>query len=451
MMQDTSMAYYDTAEGRTGITEGVIQGWRTAIRVNTVLNYHQNIARACQGNDDHDLMLTALRGLVAVDPGQYCFAVENLVRIDADDVRAQIRAAIEAATVAALGDIVAADPRRYAFAMRVLRHFGGATAREQARASLDAVFTGDAEDQALVLLDEAEAAYGRGEGIEAVAMTRRALSLCQDAVSYRPRTVIMVAGVLRRDNEEALRWCDLAAPHADDMFDVLHQKGFSFLLLNRQAEARRDLLASIALAPERMSSWYVLGQYYRLRFEEEPALECYWRVRNSTDPLRVWAGLMIGYTHLLHGRFKEALVICDAVGAEHPWMKWALIMRGIVHLRAGEIDAAARAIDDGRRGGPDTDRARVFSGLVKLARRQPVESLADFTGECGDFACHALPRLGRARAMLELNRPDEAMCLVTDAVREESQWIAVTLRLMGPLADALMPMLRTAGFVEPSE
>lgn len=448
MMQHTPMASCDTAEGRTGITEEGVQGWRDAIRVNTVLNYHQHMALAFQGDHDYVSMLAVLRGLVAVDPGQYWFAAENLARIDKDDVRVQIRAAVEAATVASLRKMVGADPGRYGFAMRVLRHFGGTMAREQARTSLDAVFTGDAKEQARALLDEAEAAHGCGEGAEAVALTRRALLRCQDAVSYRPRTVIMVAGELRRYNEEALRWCDLAAPYVDDMFDVLHQKGFSFLLLNRQDEARRDLLASIALAPERMSSWYVLGQYHRLRFEATSALECYWRVRNSTDPLRVWAGLMIGYTHLLHDRFQEALEICDAVRAEHPWMKWALIMRGVAHLRAGNLDAAEQAINEGRRDDPDTARARVFSGLVKLARHQPSESLADFTGECGDFACHALPRLGRARALLELNRPDEAMRLVTDAVREESQWIAVTLRLMGPSADALMPLLRTAGFVE---
>lgn len=450
MMQQTSMVSYDTAEGRTGFTEGVVQGWRDAIRVNTVLNYHQHMALAFQRDHDYASMLTALRELVAIDPGQYRFAAENLARIDKHDDRAQIRVAVEAATIASLRKMVGADPGRYGFAMRVIRYFGDAMAREQARTSLDAVFTGDAKEQAMALLDEAEAAYCCGEGAEAVALSRRALSRCEDAVSYRPRTVIMVAGVLRRDNEEALRWCDLAAPHADDMFDVLHQKGFSFLLLNRQVEARRDLLASIALAPERMSSWYVLGQYHRLRFEEEPALECYWRVRNSTHPLRVWAGLMIGYTHLLHGRLKEALDICDAVGAEHPWMKWALVMRGVAHLRAGNLDAAEQAINEGRCADPDTDRARVFSGLVKLARCQPSESLADFTGECGDFACHALPRLGRARAMLELNRLGEAMGLVADAVREESQWIAVTLRLMGPLAGALMPLLTTAGFVERS-
>lgn len=446
MMQHTSMASSDTGEDRTSIMEEAVQGWRDAIRVNTALDYHQHMARAFEGDHDHFSMQSALRGLVASDPGQFWFATEYIARVRREDVRAQIRAAIEAAAVTTLRDRVAADPDQYGFAMRVCRHFGGAVAREQARASLDTVFTGDPEHQAMVLLDEAEAAYCRGDKAEAVALTRRALSRCQDSVSYRPRTVIMVAGELRRDNEEALRWCDLAAPYADDMFDVLHQKGFSFLLLNRQAEARRDLLASIALAPDRMSSWYVMGQYHRLRFEEAPALECYWRVRNSTDPLRVWAGLMIGYTHLLHDRFEEALAICDAVRAEHPWMKWALVMRGVTLLRAGNLDAAEQAINEGRYDGPDTARARVFSGLVKLARRQPLEALTDFTGECGDFACHALPRLGRARALLDLQQAEEAKCLVTEAVRQESQWIAVTLRLMGSLADPLIPLLLTAGF-----
>lgn len=447
MMQHTPMASRDTGKGRMDFTEGAVQAWRDAIRVNTVLNYHQHMALAFESDHDHRSIQNALRELVSVDPGQFWFATEHLARIEKEDHRAQARAVLEAAAVATLRDRVAADPAYYGFAMRVFRHFDGATAREQARARLDAVFTGDVENQAMVLLDEAEAAYGRGDGAEAVALTRRALARCQDVVSYRPRTVIMVAGKLRRDNEEALRWCDLAAPHADDMFDVLHQKGFSFLLLNRQAEARRDLLASIALAPDRMSSWYVLGQYHRLRFEDEPALECYWRVRNSTDPLRVWAGLMIGYTHLLHNRFQEALAMCDAVRAEHPWMKWALTMRGVALLRAGNLDAAERAINEGCNDETETARARAFSGLVKLARHEPSDALADFTGECGDFACHALPRLGRARALLDLQQTDEAKRLIADAVQQESQWIAVTLRLMGSLADALMPLLLNTGFV----
>lgn len=446
MMQNTPMVSCGTADNRAGSTEGCIENWRDTVRLDTVLNYHHHMASAFLEAQDHAALMAELQRLVTLDPRQYGFAAALLDRLKLRSVRDHARAATEYATVAALKTMVEADPGRYGFAMRLIRQFEGAAAREWARTAVDEIFAGGAEYQAMVLLDEAEAAHSHGEGDEAVALTRSALSLAPGAVSYRPRTVIMVAGRLRRNSEEALRWCDLAAPHTDDMFDVLHQKGFSYLLLNRQMEAQRDLLASIDLAPERMSSWYVLGQFHRLRFEDTQALECYWRVRNSTDPLRVWAGLMIGYTHLLHDRLSEALEICDLVRAEHPWMKWALIIRGLVHLRAGDLNAAEHAINEGRRDDPETFRARVFQGLIWLARRRPSEALADFNGECGDFACHALPRLGRARALLDLKQVEEAKRLIADAVREESQWIGVTLRLLGPSGEALMPHLSAAGF-----
>ncbi|WP_298332080.1 tetratricopeptide repeat protein [Asticcacaulis sp.] len=446
MMRNAPMVSCGTAGKRADITEGCVEHWRDAVRLNTVLNYRHHMASAFLDAHDHAALIAELQRLVTLDPRQYGFAATLLVRLNQQSVRDHARAATEYATVSALQAMVEADPDRYGFALRVIRQFEGAAAREWARAALDEIFAGEAEDQAMVLLDEAEAAHSHGEGSEAVALTRRALSLDPGSVTYRPQTVIMVAGELRRNSEEALRWCDLAAPHADDMFDILHQKGFSYLLLNRQMEAQRDLLASLALAPERMSSWYVLGQFHRLRFEDTQALECYWRVRNSTDPLRVWAGLMIGYTHLLHDRLREAMEICDHVRAEHPWMKWALIIRGLVHLRAGDLDAAEHAINEGRRDDPDTLRARVFHGLIGLARHRPSEALADFNGECGDFACHALPRLGRARALLDLKQMEEAKRLIADAVREESQWIAVTLRLLGPSGEALMPLLIAAGF-----
>jgi hypothetical protein len=147
----------------------------------------------------------------------------------------------------------------------------------------------------------------------------------------------------------------------------------------------------------------------------------------------------------MEGRLAEAMDACDAVRAQAPGTTWTRVMRGLVHFRAGDLDAAARAFE-GRRTDPDASRARVFRGILKLARDRPHEALEDFDGGRGDFACLALARLGRARALLDLGAPEEAGRLVRAAVHEEGLWIAATLRLLGPLGDALKPLLASAGY-----
>ena len=125
----------------------------------------------------------------------------------------------------------------------------------------------------------------------------------------------------------------------------------------------------------------------------------------------------------------------------NPDMGWACMIGGLVQLHAGDLDAAARAFDGDRLNDPDTAKGRVFRGMLRLAWNRPQEALEDFDGGRGDFACLALPRLGRARALLELGDAEEARRLVGAAVRDEGQWVAATLRLLGPLGQALGPLL----------
>lgn len=394
----------DAAGADVGIDEDAVQRWREAIRSATIGHYHHQMGVALLAAGHDEAALTAFERAVVEDPG------------------------------------------RHSSSLRVVRLLDDQGNRERARAVLAHVHARDPDAQALALAEEAEDALDNGRTEEAVALMTQALAASRRAAAHRPDSVVTLAGELHNRHEDALRWCDLAAPYVLDRCNMHHQRGFSLLLLNRQDEAARELLASIAAAPERMPSWYVLGQYHRLRFEAEAALAAYGRVRTSDHPLRHWAGLMIAYTLLMEGRLQEAADACDAVREQEPRMTWALVMRGLVHFRAGDLDAAACAFDEGRRDCPDASRARVFRGLLGIARNRPDEALADFNGERGDFACLALARLGRARALLDLGAPEEAARLVRAAVREEGLWIAATLRLLGALGDALKPLLTSAGY-----
>lgn len=384
-----------------------IENWREEIRRSTLSHYHHRIGVALEASGEHDAAVTAFERAVAVDPGRYA-SVLRLNRLLRD----------------------AGDQER---ARSVLEH--GMLAQG-----------GDADALARALVEEAEAARDDAMTDDALALVVHALAVCPNAAAaHLPDLVVELAGQLRNRHEDALRWCDLAAPHAQDRYGLHHQRGFSLLLLNRQDEARRELAASIILAPERMPSWYVLGQYHRLRFETEAALAAYRRVWESGHDLRWWAGLMIAQTLLSDGRLREAMAACDAVRLRNPAMGWARMIGGLVQLHAGDLDAAARAFDGGRLNDPDTARGRVFRGMLRLAWNQPQEALEDFSGERGDFACLALPRLGRARALLELDAAEEASRLVGLAVRDEGQWVAATMRLLGPLGQALGPLLAAVG------
>lgn len=375
-----------------------IGNWREEIRRSTLSHYHHRMGVALEDSGDRDAALRAFERAVAVDPGRYA-SVLRLNRLLRD----------------------AGDPER---ARSVLAHGG------------------DTDALARALIDEAEAAREDGMTDDTFALVAHALAVGpRAAAAHRPDLVVELAGQLRDRHEEALRWCDLAAPHAQDRYGLHHQRGFSLLLLNRQNEARRELVASIILAPDRMPSWYVLGQYHRLRFETEAALADYRRVWESGHDLRWWAGLMIAQTLLSDGRLREAMAACDAVRVQNPTMGWARMIGGLVQIHAGDLDDAARAFDEGRLNDPDTDRGRVFRGMLRLAWNRPQEALEDFNGGRGDFACLALPRLGRAQALLEMGDAEEARRLVGVAVKEEGQWVAATLRLLGPLGQALGPLL----------
>lgn len=380
-----------------------IGNWREEIRRSTLSHYHHRMGVALEASGDRDAAFRAFELAVAVDPGRYA-SVLRLNRLLRE----------------------AGDPER---ARSVLAH--GMLAQG-----------GDPDALARALVEEAEAARDDGMTDDALALVAHAIAAGpRAAAAHLPDLIVELAGQLRDSHDEALRWCDLAAPHAQDRYGLHHQRGFSLLLLNRPEDARRELAASIVLAPERMPSWYVLGQYHRLRFETEAALAAYRRVWESGHDLRWWAGLMIAQTLLLDGRLREAMAACDAVHMQNPDMDWAIMIRGLVQIHAGNLNEAACAFDGDRLNNPDTARGRVFRGMLGLACSRPREALEDFSGGRGDFACLALPRLGRARALLELGDAEEARRLVGVAVKEEGQWVAATLRLLGPLGQALVPLL----------
>jgi tetratricopeptide (TPR) repeat protein len=396
----------DSAEEEREFDRIAVGNWREQIRRSTLSHYHHRMGMALEASGDRDAALRAFERAVAVDPGRYA----SVLRLS-----------------------------------RLLREAGDL---ERARSVL--VHGGAPDALAQALMDEAETARDDGMTDDALALVAHALATGPlAAAAHRPDVVVELAGQLRDRHEEALRWCDLAAPYAQDRYGLHHQRGFSLLLLNRQDEARRELAASIILAPDRMPSWYVLGQYHRLRFETEAALTAYRHVWESGHDLRWWAGLMIAQTLLSAGRLREAMAACDAVRLQNPAMGWAHMIGGLVQLHAGDLDAAARVLDGGWLNDPDTARGCVFRGMLKLAWNRPQEALEDFSGERGDFACLALPRLGRARALLELDAAGEASRLVGVAVRDEGQWIAATLRLLGPLGQALGPLLAAVGLNAP--
>lgn len=388
-----------------------IENWREEIRRSTLSHYHHRMGVAFESSGDRDAALRAFERAVAVDPGRYA-SVLRLNRL--------------------LRDASAPERARSVLAHGMLAHGG------------------DPDALARALVDEAEAARDDGMTDDALALVAHALAVGSCAAAHRPDLVVALAGELRDRHEEALRWCGLAAPHAQDRYGLHHQRGFSLLLLNRQDEAWRELADSVVLAPNRMPSWYVLGQYHRLRFETEAALAAYRRVWESGHDLRWWAGLMIAQTLLLDGRVREAMAACDAVRLRNTAMGWARVIGGLVQLHAGNLDDAARAFDEDLLNDSDTGRGRVFRGMLRLTWNRPQEALEDFNGGRGDFACLALPRLGRARALLELGDAVEAHRLVGAAVRDEGQWVAATLRLLGPLGSALGPPLAAVGFDAPS-
>lgn len=403
MRRPASSLPHASVEEESDFDRIAIENWREEIRRSTLSHYHHRMGVALEAAGDRDAAVMAFERAVAVAPGRYASAL-RLNRLLRD----------------------AGDPER---ARSVLAH--GMLAHG-----------GDADALARALVDEAEAARDDGMTDDALALVAHALAVCpRAAAAHLPDLVVELAGQLRDRHEEALRWCDLAAPHAQDRYGLHHQRGFSLLLLNRPADARRELAASVILAPDRMPSWYVLGQYHRLRFETESALAAYRRVWESGHDLRWWAGLMIAQTLLSDGRLHEAMAACDAVRLRNPDMGWACMIGGLVQLHAGDLDAAARAFDGDRLNDPDTAKGRVFRGMLRLAWNRPQEALEDFDGGRGDFACLALPRLGRARALLELGDAEEARRLVGAVVRDEGQWVAATLRLLGPLGQALGPLL----------
>lgn len=406
MIRPASSFPVDTTEEENGFDGIAVGNWREEIRRSTLSHYHHRMGLALEASGDRDAALRAYGLAVAVDPGRY-------------------------ASVLRLG--------------RLLREAGDLERAHSVLAHVDPAHGDDPDALARALVDEAEAARDDGMTDDALALMAHAIAVSPCAAAHLPDLTVELAGQLRNRHEDALHWCDLAAPHALDLYGLHHQRGFSLLLLNRPDEARQELAASIILAPDRMPSWYVLGQYHRLRFETEAALAAYRRVWESGHDLRWWAGLMIAQTLLSDGRLREAMAACNAVHLQNPDMEWAIMIRGLVQIHAGNLNEAARAFDGDRLNNPDTARGRVFRGILRLACGRPQAALEDFDGGRGDFACLALPRLGRARALLELDDGEEACRLVGVAVKEEGQWVAATLRLLGSLGQALVPLIAVMG------
>ncbi|MBP2232914.1 tetratricopeptide (TPR) repeat protein [Azospirillum agricola] len=409
MTKGTAMPSGDAESGpEAGISQDIVQRWREAIRRDTFGNYHHQMGVALLAQGERAPALAAFERAVATDPRRFSSA-RNLAHLLVDD----------------------GQPDR-------------------ARAVLEHARAHDPAADTLALVEDADDAFDAGKVDQAIALMREALAVGAQAAAHRPDSFVKLAGELRnRDRlDEALQWCDLAAPHAQDLGHLHYQRGLILMTQGRHDEAEREARAAILAAPERTAARFLLGHYLRIGLELDAALEFYGQVRDSSDPMRLWAGLMTAYTLLLAGRPGEAMAACEAVRLLDPGFAWVAVYRGLTHLAMDSFEKAAVDFEEGSRHLPDYMLPRLGSGILKIAQGRFREALDDLPDQTGDLNNLALGRLGRALALLGLGEVAEADQLIRKALAEEQLLIAVSLRLLGRHGEALGPLLSAAGYRE---
>ncbi len=162
-----------------------------------------------------------------------------------------------------------------------------------------------------------------------------------------------------------------------------------------------------------------------------------------------------GYWYWRQGRLDDALQsMADATAQLPVWRSMdvgggymAAFTAGI-HLDRGDIDAAARVIDDGRRLPPIGDGARTMrlaAARVQLAQGRPEAALATLRADVGHYDIQNAGwddwRDTAARALAAIGRIDEALALADEQVTLLRRWgapsaLGAGLTLAGELQGA---------------
>lgn len=109
-----------------------------------------------------------------------------------------------------------------------------------------------------------------------------------------------------------------------------------------------------------------------------------------------------------HPGIHEQEAAAESDLAAHPEDPERHLTRGRVHAEKGEWDAALASYDRARRLGASGARVDLLCGAAYLDAQWPHMARASFEGVLGDEPGHPTARLGRARAWMQLDHPEEA-------------------------------------------
>lgn len=201
-----------------------------------------------------------------------------------------------------------------------------------------------------------------------------------------------------------LRVRDAAPSRLDDM------EVFSTVLWHLKSEVDLAYLAHELVETDRLSpqAWCAIGNSFSLQREHDQALKCFRRA-TQLDPLFAYGFTLQGHEHIANEEFEKALEAyrCALAADNRHYNAWYGL--GKVYEKMGKWDIAETHYKTAARINPTNAVLICCIGGVMEKLKQPEAALDMYTRACVLQPSGALSRFKKAKCLMTLGRPREAL------------------------------------------
>lgn len=185
---------------------------------------------------------------------------------------------------------------------------------------------------------------------------------------------------------------------------------YSTVLWHMKNEVELAYLAHELVETERLSpqAWCAIGNSFSLQREHDQALKCFRRA-TQIDPLFAYGFTLQGHEYVANEEFEKALdAYRCAVGADgRHYNAWYGL--GKVYEKMGKWETAEQHYRTAARINPTNAVLVCCIGVVLEKCKKPDEALLMYTKACTLAPASALSRFKKARCLMGLGRPREAL------------------------------------------
>lgn len=221
---------------------------------------------------------------------------------------------------------------------------------------------------------------------------------------------------------------------------------YSTVLWHLKADIELAYLAHELMDIDRLSpqAWVAVGNSFSLNREHEQALRCFKRA-TQLDPSFAYGFTLQGHEYIASEEFEKALNSYRCAIAAHSRHYNAWYGLGKVYERMGKWAIAEQHYRTAAKINPTNAVLICCIGVIMEKQKNVEQALAMYTRACALSPSSALSRFKKARCLMVLNRPREALAelkILKDVAPEEANvWFLMgrlykTLRMKGEAVGA---------------